>query len=158
MSTRNRLTDILLDYWEEVRGDRRYPPFDEFDKKKLGSVWDNVFIISVTYLTGGTHPVFHNEYIGKNLDHEWLKNNSGKYVRELVVGMLDSVYEKYNNIINGCEPLYEENAFQNKEGKALKYRQVLLPFGDHDAGEVTHIVGGMRFIADDELEKIGGDK
>jgi len=44
-------------------------------------------------------------------------------------------------------PVQNDAIFRAKETEGVvKYRQILLPLGPDDEGEVTAIIGGMRYI------------
>ena len=147
MNKQQRLTDILFDHWNNVRGERLFPSrgqIDEFFLQKKG-VWDDVFIIDV-------HPLVQSNgynavYSGKNLKQEFVKDVSGKWVKNLVMGFLDNASDKYNIVAEQKRPLQEDEVFTSPEtGVIIKYRQILLPLGPRDDEPVNVIIGGMRLV------------
>lgn len=139
---RQRVTDILNDYWEELRGNKAYPSIDEIDKNKLAEVWEDTFLIEVFPLVMGSGYRFLHK--GKNIGDDY-HSEAGKYIKNLVIGFLDNASDRYEKVIKEQKPLREENIFETDNTK-LKYRQILLPLGNSDKGEITGIIGGMRFL------------
>jgi hypothetical protein len=142
-----RITDILFTHWNKVRGERMFPAkedINEFELKQLG-VWDDIFIVEIFPLVQSNGYRF--LYTGKNLANEFMKDPSGKFVKNVVTGFLDSSTDKYDLVSEQKRPLQEEEDYTSPEnGMKIKYRQILLPLGLSDDGEVNAIIGGMRFI------------
>ncbi len=142
-----RLTDILFEYWNEARGERLFPSrdkIDEFDLQQKG-VWDDMFIVEVFPLVQSNGYRF--VHTGKNLGTEFTKDNSGKYIKNIITGFMDSSTKKYNTVAEQKRPLQEEDEYKSPEtGVTIKYRQILLPFGSDDDAPIDVIIGGMRFI------------
>jgi len=144
-----RITDILFRHWNQVRGDRLFPArreIDEFFLQKEG-VWDDVFIIEVYPLVQSNGYRF--LYTGNNIGKEPVKDESGKYVQNIVTGFMDLSIDKYNMVAEQKRPLQEEEEYTSTEtGVTIKYRQILLPLGPDDDSPIDAIIGGMRYIHD----------
>lgn len=143
-----RITDILFKHWNKARGERMFPAredIDEFAIKQDG-IWDDVFIIDVFPMIQSNGYRF--SYTGANLNKDYFKDGSGKFVKNIVVGFLESSNSKYDSVFEQKRPLQEEEEYTSSEtGITIKYRQILLPLGRSDEGDVTSIIGGMRFIS-----------
>lgn len=141
-----RLTDVLFKHWNHVRGNRLFPSrkdIDEFFLQKEG-VWDDVFIIEVYPLvqSNGYRPL----YTGKNVGKNATKDGSGKFIKNMVTGFMELSIDKYNMVAEQKRPLQEEEVYTSPEtGVTIKYRQILLPLGPDDDGEIDAIIGGMRY-------------
>lgn len=145
---RRRLTDVLLERWEEVRGNKRFPSLGDIDESILRreGVWDDSFIIEVFPLV--IKSGYRIKYIGKNLGEKFELNNSGKFVKNLVLSFLETSSEKYEKVLHKQKPVIEEAEIKGRDGfDGIKYRQILLPLGDGE--KITHILGGMRFLNSD---------
>lgn len=142
-----RITDILFKHWNKARGDRLFPSksdIDEFALKNDG-IFDDVFIIEVFPLVQSNGYRF--IYTGENLGSEFTKDASGKFVKNIVTGFLDRSSDKYNIVSEQKRPLQEEEVYTSPDtGATIKYRQILLPLGPNDDGEIDTIIGGMRFV------------
>jgi hypothetical protein len=142
-----RLTDILFKHWNKVRGERMFPAqtdIDEFELKQLG-VWDDIFIVEIYPLVQSNGYRF--VYTGKNLSKDFIRDPSGKFIKNVVTGFLDSSASMYDMVYEHKRPLQEEEEYTSPEtGSTIKYRQILLPLGLSDEGDVNAIIGGMRFI------------
>ncbi len=142
-----RLTDILFKHWNEVRGERIFPSRDKIDEFCLqkNGVWDDIFIIDIFPLVQSNGYRF--TYTGKNLGKEFSKNETGKFIKNIVAGFLETSSDKYNIVAEQKRPLQQEEVYTSPEtGVTIKYRQILLPLGPDDDEPVDAIIGGMRFI------------
>ncbi len=142
-----RITDVLFEHWNEVRGERMFPSkdkIDEFDLQQKG-VWDDVFVIEVFPLVQSNGYRF--IYTGKNLGNEFNHEDSGQVIKNLIMDFLQSSNDKYNIVAEHKRPFQEEKTYKIDEaGGIIKYRQILLPLGPGDDEPVDVIIGGMRFI------------
>lgn len=147
INKQKRITDILFKHWNEARGDRLFPSkeqIDEFSLQKVGA-WDDVFIVEVFPLVQSNGYRF--IYTGKNLNHEFTQDKSGKFIKNIVTGFLETATEKYNIVAEQKRPLQQEEVYSSPEtGATIKYRQILLPLGPNDESPINAIIGGMRFI------------
>ena len=147
INKKKRLSDILFDHWNKVRGERLFPSIDEIDEfyLKEKGVWDDVFIVGVYPLVQSNG--YNITYSGANLSQENIKDNSGKWVKNLVTGILDNATDKYNMVAEQKRPFNEDEVYTSPEtGVTIKYRQILLPLGPADNEPVANIIGGMRLM------------
>jgi hypothetical protein len=142
-----RLTDQLQDYWDELRGSRNFPEKSDVNIKNLDkTIQNDCFIADVTPSVSK-----HNiklDYLGNNLNSKYEQDEHGIYIRNLVVTFLETPRETYEKVIASKQPLMQSDEIDLNNGQKLKYRQILLPLGSNKDGEVTAILGGMRYKKD----------
>ncbi len=139
-----RLTDYLTDYWKGKRGSRGFPELKEIDVDELESKFaKDVFLIEIVPTV--TMNITKTLYLGKNLNSEFKKDSSGVHIKNLVVRFLETPMDAYNKVIESKKPLEQNIEIPCKEIADLCYRQILLPLGDSEKGEVKGILGGMRY-------------
>jgi len=143
MSSKQRIVDVLLDYWNEKRGDRAFPAPNEIKGSELSSVWDSCFIMEV--IPQVRQNGYRLVYTGRRLSGDY-ENDQGTFIKNIVIGFLDSAKDKYEIVVDTKEPLIEEDVVI-KPDHDLKFRQILLPLGEGE--DVTAIFGGMRLRKDD---------
>ncbi len=139
---------MLLEYWEGVKGNEKFPSLGDIDENILRreGVWDDAFIIEVFPLV--IKSGYRIKYTGKNLGEKFELNNSGKFVKNLVLSFLETSSEKYEKVLQKQKPVIEEAEIKGRDGfDGIKYRQILLPLGDGE--KINHILGGMRFLNSD---------
>lgn len=137
-----RITDTLINEWKIARNGKKFPSIDDINKKNLQKVFDDCFILKVIPLV--LEVGFSFEYIGKNLSEEFHKDAAGKYIKNLVIGFMETTTDKYKKVVASEEILMEEGVYQ-KDNHILKYRQILLPISNNKDDKIDHILGGMRF-------------
>lgn len=136
----NRITKIIIDHWNVVRGRKALPSEQDLDPNVLESLLDNCFLIKTAELTtAGKHNYV---YIGKNIidaygSHVTYPKDS-HHIDPL------SHKDKFKEVIQTRKPVLEEGEFINQDGHLVKYRQCLVPLG-RDGRTVESIFGGMRF-------------
>jgi hypothetical protein len=143
-----RITDILLNHWNDARGERMFPSKEQINELELqkDGVWGDIFIIDIFPLIASNGYRF--SYMGQNIGHEFSNEVPGKFVKNIVVGFLENTSEKYNMVAEQKRPVQQEEIFKSHDGMVIKYRQILLPLGPDDDSPVTSIIGGMRYIVE----------
>lgn len=133
-----RITAIIIDHWEQVRGDRRFPSQQDLDPNYLEPYLDSCFLIKVEELM---HTGKHNYvYIGKNILEAY--GSSATHAQNEGVDPL-SHKDKFEEVLKRRLPVLDEGEFMNQDGRIVRYRQCLVPLGNN--GVVESIFGGMRF-------------
>ena len=135
-----RITNIIINHWAEVKGEKAIAAEKDLDSNLLDDVLDNCFLIEATELVlSGKHKYI---YIGKNiLDAYGSRATSPKDYHD--VDPLSNKI-KFQEVINLKKPVMEDGQFINQDGNVVKYRQCLVPLGK-DGINVDSIFGGMRF-------------
>lgn len=140
-----RITEILRNYWEDVRGDRPYPLESQIDTESelLQSIWDSCFLVRID--PNAERPYAYS-YLGKALVAAYGgQDGSEREVCEaLVYPSSMSMVHKFKEVADTKAPINEDGEFTNSVGELIKFRSELLPLGDQD-GEVAYILGGMKW-------------
>lgn len=143
MSRERRITELLLGYWNIIKGNRLFPKYDDVNSHDISDIWDNCFIVHIT--NSSEKNKYNYLYLGTNLEQAY--NGDSLTIDDappLASPMVDRLVNKYEEVLRSRAPIIEEDAFVNARGKTVRYRQILLPLGPNDS-EVSHILGGMRY-------------
>lgn len=140
LATERRLPLRLMAYWERLRGDRLMPSENDINPDgEISDMWDDCFLIH----TANIHQEDYNFiYLGKN-------------IKAALTGGIDdadtSSWQSLNvkrmapdlqQVIERAAPVVHEGEMVNDANQLVKFRQCLLPLGNHN--KVLAIFGGMR--------------
>ena len=135
-----RITTIIIEHWNLVRGDNFIPSEQDLDADILESLLDNCFLIKATELRSSGHHDY--VYIGQNIVSAYGSNVTHPKDSHDIDPL--SHKNKFAEVIKTRTPVMDEGEFVNKDGHLVKYRQCLVPLG-RDGRTVESIFGGMRF-------------
>jgi hypothetical protein len=136
-----RLTDILRSYWDGLEKVNGIPREADIDAAVLEQVWADCYLTQV--LNGAPYQY---DYLGETLIKAYGDDTMQGEVRSLVYPSIGRVSEKFADAIKGGVPLVDGGEFINDHNMLIKFRQLILPFGD-STGKITHLLGGMRWRA-----------
>jgi len=166
-----RLTHRLTDYWNQLRGDGHLPNWKDFDSKEFGDIWeqccgwkveaDQVSSIVYTYEYVGKSiaqvagkDMTGQQYVSSQLVAEAGKPAPKRAVAEVKAGELVAkhfnnfpaarILQKIDRIVKRPAIVIEEGRADGNDGKSVRFRSCLLPFGTED-GKVTHMVLGLSW-------------
>lgn len=135
-----RLSEILLTYWEELKGDSDMPSESAIDTDKLEDVWDNCFLVEKK----GDKYAY--SYLGKSIIEAYADVVEGEeIIEDQIYPESPGLIAKFEEVVHTKVPLHYEGAFINNNNMDIKFRKMLLPLGDD--GEVKYLLGGMRWRA-----------
>lgn len=140
----HRSHDVLLDYWEALRGHRPFPRESEIDPEQLTEIWESCFLISnddVTRRVGYRYSFLGQDLLGAFGDDI---TNHDAALRLLSTARVPNA-RKFDEVLMEKHPVTDEATFINLMGMNIRYRACLLPLGTEDG--VTHIIGCMRWKA-----------
>jgi hypothetical protein len=136
----NRITSIIIEHWEKVRGDKHIPSEQDLDPNVLEELLNNCFLLKATELAGaGKHNYV---YIGKNILDAYGSNITAPKDYHDIDPL--SHKDKFEEVLRTRKPVMDEGEFVNQNGHIVKYRQCLVPLGK-DGRTIESIFGGMRF-------------
>lgn len=141
-----RITEVLLSYWTELKGDRLFPTASEISPKALEDIWDSCFMLKLiddpeeedeykyTYLGSSIIAAYGDNLTGANVYTSLMSPSSGR------------ITDFFDRVVYSKKPLIEESEFLNIQNVIIRYRQCVLPLGDTN-DKVDHLLGGMRWVA-----------
>lgn len=140
----NRLIVRLSDYWNRIKKDDLIPDFRKNNPASIEDLWEQCFVLSIV------PPdlfCFKYEYLGEKIQKIYGSDLTGTIVNiknkqfpnSVIVPKLQSI-----NILSDMKPSEDSGQMPHDSGKIIKYRTVLLPFGNESKG-LTHIVVGVSF-------------
>lgn len=139
-----RLTDYLQDYWKSKAEGADFPTFASIDMKEIDRNFVNdCFLIEL--IPTVTMNISKTVFLGKNLNSEFKKDESGVHIKNLVFRFLETPLDAYTKVIESKKPLIQNVELPSCENPTISYRQILLPLGDATKGDVKGILGGMRY-------------
>jgi hypothetical protein len=142
---KRRITDVLYNHWDSARAGKLFPAYEDIKPEQLKHVWEDAFVLKVMPLiTGYGFSVVHQ---GKNFGDDFIRHSTGFYIKNMITGFFETASDLYKKVVESQEPYRSEEIYTAESGEQLKYRQIILPLGDAESGKVTHIIGGMRFLA-----------
>lgn len=138
-----RITTIVRNYWEYLRGERSFPSENDINSHALGDVWDNCFLVHVgDSLSPGDYQY---QYLGENIVIAYGEDLTGLRVDSMVAPEAAHLKEEYEKVLLTRRPIFDEGEISLDNGtRMIKYRQILLPLGEKD-GSIHAILGGMSY-------------
>ncbi|MFO1241627.1 MAG: PAS domain-containing protein [Rickettsiales bacterium] len=139
-----RMNKRLFNYWNALRGTRRYPTEDELDPSHIDSLWSQCFLMQTRDIEKVR---FYNyTYVGQVIVQAY---NNGE-LTDKIPGMVsldaNHLAREFDEVIRTGQPkwLHGEHEIGSK---LLLFEQCLLPLGAAD-GKVHSILGrlGFRFL------------
>jgi hypothetical protein len=123
-------TDALIDYWDELAGDRLFPAFAELDRERMAETWPNTVL-----LTFGADDMPRMTRLGEP---------DGEVEYNLMV--TDWILSRGRQAAERAEALEEEQRFPVGRGRA-RYRLVLLPCSS-EGSRVDHMLCHVSRLAE----------
>jgi hypothetical protein len=145
-----RLSLRLLDYWNDLRGDKRYPSPDDIHFESVPELAEFGFTMSIG--DGGTAPKIH--YLGTALKDHINMFREGEIVGEtdnkpLSLALNDAI-RRYADVTEREGPVGFESDSFNTPGAQFAYRAIILPFS-RSGDRIDFILGAIRY-----KEKLSG--
>lgn len=145
-----RLSVRLLDYWNELRGDRKYPSPDNIHFEEVPELADFGFTMSIG--AGGSSPKIH--YLGTELKGHINMFRSGEVGPEsrnkaLSLALNDAI-RRYAEVAEREGPVAFESDSFDVPGTIFAYRAIMLPFSK-DNEQIDFVLGAIRY-----KEKLSG--
>jgi hypothetical protein len=159
-----RLTLRLTEYWDSLRQQAMLPQWERFDIGAFADVWRQCCGWRVDTGEGNTL-VFTYDYVGESVKEAIGGDLAGqKFTAARLPGaplatsrQMEKVFathfhafpvarvvKKADRAINKRIPVVEEGRFEDSDGKTVRYRSCLLPFGTAE-GKVTRIMLGLSW-------------
>lgn len=137
-----RTSMILLQYWNQLRGERSFPLETEIDPDQISTVWDHCFLLQVRDIK---HVLDYNfTYLGPDLVRAYENGVLDRFNGRMISPDAHRSADLFNRVIETADPLLDEGEYINPLGKMVKFRQAFLPIG-HEDGKIHAILGGAWF-------------
>jgi hypothetical protein len=144
-SQHQRITEILYDYWNELRAGRAYPDEDKINPDAIASIWDYCFSISIIEKEN-THS-YRYDYLGSGLIDAFGDDITKKDIsKQLLTTSNAPLVASFNKVVANKQAINEESQFTNSLGMVIKYRSCILPLGAKD-DKVDYLIGAMKWRA-----------
>lgn len=135
-----RITNIILNHWREIKGNKKYPSEKDLNPAILESILDNCFLVQAEGILEGQYKY---KFLGKNI--------MNAYGSDLIEGSEKNPLayaEMAKKVVQTGEPLSDSGNFKNTKGHLVKYRICVVPLSS-DAENIDAVFGGMRFLIEE---------
>ena len=134
-----RCTNLLCEYWENLRGNRLYPDTSEIEPEQLSNIWDYCFIVkyaSDQYII---------QHVGNAIIQAYENDLNIADAPIIQFDNVDNIQYFLDEVVESKEPLVEQSEWCNpEENEVVKFRQCFLPLGP-DENTVKAIIGAIRY-------------
>lgn len=139
-----RMNKRLFNYWNALRGTRRYPTEDEIDPSHIDSLWSQCFLMQVRDIEKVR---FYNyTYMGPVIIQSFECGELPEGIPGMVSMDANRLAMNFDEVIRTGQPKWSHGE-HDTGSKLLLFEQCLLPLGGAD-GKVHSILGrlGFRFL------------
>jgi len=137
-----RLTRILQEYWNTLRGDLSFPSEKDVQPKFIRSIWENCFVVEAN--NASRREDYKYKYLGKNIIAAYGQDLTGLAHNALISAEASLLADEFEKILAFKRPVFSEGMLHNQHKQEVRYRQVLLPLGENGI-HITAILGGMSY-------------
>lgn len=133
----NRITNVILTHWNNIKGSNMYPRESDLDTTYLEPFLDNCFLIKADGLEDGR---YNYKFLGMNV----LNVYGSDLTRTIDVNGSNPLTQKDKliELLVYKRPIVDEGVFFNSNEEAIRYHQCLVPLTI--GGEnIESIFGGM---------------
>lgn len=141
-----RLTTRLTGYWDMLRKEQLIPEFSLLNRSQIDDVWPYCMILQLEPGTDNANRHFRIADMGPSLIALYNENLTGKRISPKQKQFkAASLIRKSGQILDNPAPLIDEGKFINDKNAIVKYRSCVVPFGNPQTREVTHLMVGMSW-------------
>lgn len=142
----NRLTSRLLTYWKNIKKNDDLPDFRKNNPALIVDLWEQCFVLSVIPPHFSSYKY---EYIGEKIRKIQVRDSMGmtfdlksaQFPNSILVPRLNTV----NSLLELKKPQEYSGQMPSHNGKMVRYRTIMLPFGNDKLG-ISHIVIGVSYL------------
>ncbi|MEQ1790360.1 MAG: PAS domain-containing protein [Rickettsiales bacterium] len=140
-----RLTVRLEKYWQHIKKDEEIPDFRRNNPAMIEDMWEQCFVLSVIPPMGKAYKY---EYLGVKIRKMYGGDLTGmsvdlkskQFPNSAIVPRLQTI----SSLLDMKTPQECSGEMPTIDGKFIKYRTILLPFGNEKSG-ITHVVAGVSY-------------
>ena len=139
-----RLVIRMLDYWDNIRGERTFPKMSEIQPERIGADWPFCFIFRV----GEHRSVSNFQYVGEAVLNEsdlplsWLASEERSLAQCPEGSLLSRAVGHWTQVSQRRVPISMGDVYAH-EPYTVKYRSILLPLSNSN-GQVDAILGAVN--------------
>lgn len=139
----------LYEYWQQLCDGRAFPLEEDLDPDELGELWDDCFLIQLRDIEHVEH--YNYTYLGSNILNAYESGQLLSHVPGLASLSALHLADEFRNVMESGQPYFFEDEHRINAQQVVKFRQCLLPLGNHE-GKIASILGEMRFRIYEEEE------
>lgn len=136
-----RLPVRLLNYWNKIRGARRFPSERLIEPEEIAALWNHCYLIQVNDLENRLKADF--TYLGPEIIKTYKQYLAGEDTQDIIVPNSSKLVPNFRQVIERREPIMQADVFITSRGNTIRFRQCMLPLGEHD-DRVEAIFGCMQ--------------
>ena len=136
-----RLPVQLLNYWDEIRGIRRFPSENDIHPEDILHLWDHCYLIQVNDLEKRQRVDF--TYLGSEILKTYREHLSEEDAADIISPGSSRLAQNFRSVIESGSPVMQSGEFIIANGNTIRFRQCLLPLGLTD-DKVEAIFGCAR--------------
>ena len=126
-----------LEYWEGLRGHRRFPLFADVNLDDIPEFVPYMFTLALSESPGGLNL----QSVGKELERDCGGDVTNKGLADLPPqSPLARAIQQHSKVVTDQGPVTVSDKFFNMQGHEILYRAVMLPFSN-SGDEIDYIVG-----------------
>lgn len=133
------IIDAVLQYWNDLREGKTFPPEEDVDPDMLDEAWDHCFLIYPR------EEHFGFTHIGPAVREAYGSNRTIECRLFMESPAADGLTERYREVLETKKPLVDTAEFINLQDELVRFKQCLLPLGSAENGEVTSILGCLHY-------------
>lgn len=139
-----RLVLRMLDHWDNLRGDRRFPKMSEIDPDTIGTDWPYCFLFRV----GEHRSASLFQYVGEQVLHDselplsWLASEERSLAHCPDGSLLSRAIGHWTQVSQRRVPISMGDVYADQP-YTVKYRSILLPMSS-DGEQIDAIVGAVN--------------
>lgn len=142
----HRYHQQLQAYWEQLKGNRRFPLEREINPDEIEEIWPSCFLVSIDSVTKTTG--YRYSYLGHEMQAAYGEEpHNPDIVHRLDCTDTSRMIARFDEVLATGQPVIDESSFINTNGLHIRYRTCMLPLGLQDHTTVGYILGCMRWKA-----------
>lgn len=127
----------LYRHWQDLRGDRRVPPYSAFDPVAIPQVLANILVSDVVVTDDGRRR-YRYRLCGTEVEENFGCPMGGKFIDELMEGdYRDYISGLYDRVVEGITPVFSQSSYGDFD-RSLHTKRLMLPMSSD--GETVDIV------------------
>ena len=140
-----RISVILVQYWNQLRGDDEFPREDQIEPDRLIGVWERCFMVQLRDIE--KEKDYNYSYFGSDLNDAYADGRLDPDNKHIAAPDASRLAERYAEVIEERGPIMDEDEYQDQSGRMVRYRQIFMPLSDAQ-GKIKAILGGSWFRLD----------